>query len=111
MKMHIKRITILICIMTALTITAVHYRYTQLINDVVIVQYFDSTADNLDWQTMYIRAIVPERSFRETWTLKAIKSYVIIRSRNIPDRIDILIYDNVEKMQKREEYIDILFRK
>ena len=80
-------------------------------DEVEIVQYFTASADNLSWQTVRMRVIVPEDSYRAGWTENAMRIYAIIRSRNIPNRIEMVIYDNMEKFQDCEEYAEILFEK
>lgn len=85
--------------------------YSQLMDEVEIVQYFTASADNLDWQTVRIRAIVPEDRYRAGWTGNAMRIYAIIRSRNIPNRIDIVIYGSMEQFEDCEEYAEILYEK
>lgn len=80
-------------------------------DEVEIVQYFTASADNLSWQTVRMRVIVPEDRYRAGWTENAMRIYAIIRSRNIPNRIEMVIYDNMEKFQDCEEYAEILFEK
>ena len=111
MKKRIEKTAIVICLIIFLATAVGCCRYKQLMSDVLIAQYFDSAADSMDWQTVYIRAIVPRDRFMDRWTLNAIRLYVIIRSQNIPNRIDILIYDNMENLRKSEEYMEVSFRK
>ena len=80
-------------------------------DEVEIVQYFTASADNLSWQTVRMRVIVPEDRYRAGWTENVMRIYAIIRSRNIPNRIEMVIYDNMEKFQDCEEYAEILFEK
>ena len=78
---------------------------------VLIVQYLDSVAGNLDWQAVRMRVIVPEDRYREGWTEDALRMYAIIRSRNVPDRIDIAIYGSMEGFRECEEYAEASYEK
>ncbi len=73
-------------------------------NDVKIIQYFDSRAVNLDYQAVRIRAVVPEDKYLGDKTMNAIRIYIIIRSKNVPNDIDIVLYDNMEKFSDCESY-------
>lgn len=91
-----KRIAVLACMAAIVAAAAGYCSYRQLMDGVLIVQYFDSVAGNLDWQAVRMRVIVPEDRYREGWTEDALRMYAIIRSRNVPDRIDIAIYGSME---------------
>ena len=111
MEKWIRRIAALACMAAILAAIAGYRNYRQLMDSVLIVQYFDSAADSLDWQAVRIRAVVPEDRYRKGWTEDAIRMYVIIRSRNIPDRIDIVLYGSMEKFRECEEYAEISFER
>lgn len=107
----ILRIVIFACTVATVAAIAGCCDYRRLMDDVQIVQYFDSVADSLDWQAVRIRAVAPEHRYREGWTEDAIRMYVIIRSRNIPDRIDMVLYGSMEKFRECEEYAEISFER
>lgn len=111
MKKWIRRIAVLACMAAAVVAVTGCCIYSQLMDDVQIIQYFVASADNLDWQSVRMRVIVPADRYRERWTENAMRIYAIIRSRNIPDRIDIVIYDSMEKFQVCEEYVETSFEK
>ena len=111
MKKWIGRITILVCIIVILAAVIGVCSYQRLIEDVQIIQYFDSVADNLNWQTVYVRVVVPKEQYKKGWTENAIRVYIIIRSKNIPNRIDIVIYGSMEALKECEEYARESFRK
>ena len=71
-----------------------YYRYSRIIDDVKIIQYFDSRSDNLNYQAVRVRAVVPEDKYLGDKTMNAIRAYVIIRSNNIPNDIDIVLYQH-----------------
>ncbi len=111
MKKWIRRIAVLTCMAAAVVAVTGCCIYSQMMDDVQIAQYFVASADNLDWQTVRMRAIVPADRYHEGWTEDAMRIYAIIRSRNIPDRIDIVIYDSMEKFELCEEYAKTSFEK
>lgn len=111
MKEWMRQATMLACAAAVVAVGIGCFGYRQLMGDVYIVQYFDSISDNLDWQSVRMRVIVPEDRYREGWTENAMRLYVIIRSRNIPDQIDMVIYGSMEKFQECEEYAEISFER
>ena len=111
MKKWICRIIILVCASAIMAAITGCCGYRQLTDDVQIIQYFVASADNLNWQTVRMRVIVPADRYREGWTENAMRLYVIIRSRRIPNRIDMVLYDSMEKFELCEEYAKTSFEK
>lgn len=109
MKKWMHQVTMLTCAVAIVAAIAGYCGYRQLMGDVRIVQYYAASADNLDWQFVRIRAIVPEDRYRAGWTENAMRIYAIVRSRNIPNQIDIAIYGSMEEFEGCEEYVEILF--
>lgn len=107
----ILRIIVGICIVTILFTVIGFHTYQKLMEDVQIIQYFDSVADNLNWQTVYVRVVVPEDQYKKGWTENAIRLYIIIRSKNIPNRIDMVLYDNMDTFRDCDEYVKASFKK
>lgn len=92
--------------------TGISYQnFRQLMDNVTIVQYFKSNADNLNWHTVYIRAVLPEEEYRGNRTMNAIRLYVIMKNKNIPNHIDIVLYHNMEKFMDCESYAEAAFKK
>lgn len=111
MKKWKHQVAMLACAAAIAVAIAGYCGYRQLMDEVEIVQYFTASADNLDWQAVRIKAIVPEDRYRAGWTGNAMRIYAIIRSRNIPNQIDIVIYGSMEKFEDCQEYIEILYEK
>ena len=111
MKKNFRKGIMLFLVMVCITFSIQYYNYSQTMSNVKIVQYFDSRANNLEYQTIYIRAVVPKSFYISNRTMNAIRIYAIIRSKNIPNRIDIVLYDNIENLRDGKDYAKTSLKK
>lgn len=78
-------------------------------DDVLVMQYFVLESENPGWQAVRVRVVVPEDRYVEHCTGSAIWAYVVIRCRGIPDRIDIVVYGSMEKLDTGGGYAEMSF--
>ncbi len=85
-----------------------YYKYKQIMKAVEIVHYI--TGSGSGYSTVYLTAVVAEGPCCREHTAEAIRRYVIFRNGEIPDVLQIVLYETMEKLQDGESCFKVIFR-
>ncbi len=86
-----------------------YYKYRQVMDSVQIVHYIAGSGSG--YSSVYLTAIVPMGAFCESRTAEAVRRYVICRGEEIPDIIQIVLYESIDKLKNGESYFRVTFRR
>ena len=111
MKRKLIFLTILLIVIMTVSAVINHYRYRQVIGDFKIVHYISCHSENLDYMSIHLNVVLPEKKYYGNLTMNLIRIYVIIRNEKIPDHIEIVLYENMESLSNGDSYAEKTFNK
>ena len=85
------------------------YHYRQAMRDVSIIRYIAGSGSG--YSTVCLTAVVPVENYSEDSTVKMIRRYVILRNREVPDILRIMLYDSMEQLTSGDCYLEVTFQK
>ena len=100
---------ILFALVAALLAGTDYYNYRQAMDGVQIVHYIAGSGSG--YSAVYLTAIVPAGVYREGRTVAAVRRYVISRVGEIPDTIQIVLYESMDKLKGGESYFKAVIRR
>ena len=110
-KLWILSILLMLIMLFSMAAVVNHYKYRQDIGNIQIVHYIVSGDGNLDYFTVRLNVVLPEKKCYGNITMNLIRILVIARHEKIPNRIDIIFYDSMEKLKDGEKYAEKTFHK
>lgn len=93
----------------AVRISVFYYGYRQVMDTVSIIHYIKGSGSG--YSTVYVTAVVPRERYCGDRTLESIRMFVYYRDREIPDTLQMVLYDSMDSLREGDSYMETVFRK